>query len=187
MARSSTTVDRDGRAGQDGGSPVDRHRDRSLEAKGRADAAQAQADQRRATLTAHEERLKQMRRVVKDTQRQLRQHKSAVKRLESQRRDVEDAWKSARKNAGKADRKARKAEAKYDDAILRQMVAREKDVDISLSRDAPPEGGELVVAGSQSLVPSTDALPAVPGKRNGGSGRAGGRRSRSRRVTPPDI
>ncbi|HLL65784.1 MAG TPA: hypothetical protein VK453_08540 [Micromonosporaceae bacterium] len=100
----------------------------------KAEAAKAAADKARADLSALDDQVKANAAETRDNETALEHARDEVIRL---KRAIKASGKSrgklraARKKAlnvvGKADRKARAAEAKYDQIVLTEMVRREKD------------------------------------------------------------
>ena len=66
--------------------------------------------------------------------------KKAIKATGKQKDQLESARKDARRAAAQAQQRAAAAEAKYDRAVLAEIVRREKDHDLSLHSPAASAG-----------------------------------------------
>lgn len=143
-----TTQDGTAEPGRDQGSPLDRSRAKAsaahehlAESRRRVEAVTAQLEQNVAKATADENALGA---AVDEVERLKR----ALKEGQKQRKKLVLARKRANTDATKAEDKARKAEAKYDRAVLADLIEREKEHDREgSSAAAAPVPTPTVVSG----------------------------------------
>ena len=89
-------------------------------------------ERRQLALVANEARIRARRQAIEQAERTLAEDRKALKRLRRERPKLERKLKTARAAAEQAGHTARKREGKYDDAMLRHVVEREKSVDRAL-------------------------------------------------------
>ena len=137
-SRRATSARRESRAG---GSPALRRRRKRLQ------AAQGDAAATAAAVVALDSELESnagQRRNYKAGLRDARAHvaalKTTIKATEKERAKLRAARKDARRGAAKAAQRATVAEAKYDRAVLADMVLREKIIDLSAHSDRAAGG-----------------------------------------------
>jgi hypothetical protein len=144
-----TTPDSAGEPGHDQESPLDRSRAKTTaaqealaEARRRVEAVAGQLEQNLAKATADENALG----AALDEVDRL---KRALKDGQKERRKLVLARKRATADMGKAEDKARKAEAKYDRAVLADLIEREKEHDREgTTAVAVPAGAPAVASGA---------------------------------------
>lgn len=111
---------------------LEKTRTRSNAARSRHEAAQVQIERRQLALVANEARIRARQAAIEQAERTLAEDRKALKRLNKERPVLERKLKTAKASAEQAGRRARKQEGKYDDAMLRHVVEREKSVDRAL-------------------------------------------------------
>jgi chromosome segregation ATPase len=143
---------------------------RSMTERSKAEAARLKAEHRTATLTILDGRLSGRRSAIKQTKKQLKQYEADLKRLTAERKARAKALATAQKQAAAADKSARKAEANYDHAMLREMVQREKQADLRI-HGAKAKVGASRVGASKVGASKIDANGKVRGSSRSRSGR----------------
>ena len=111
---------------------LEKTRSRSNAARGRHEIALVEVERRQLALLANEARARARRQAIEQAERTLAEDRKALKRLKKERPELRAKLGRAKQDAERAGRKARKQEGKYDDAMLRHVVEREKSVDRAL-------------------------------------------------------
>ena len=142
-------------------SPLERSRARSSEARsrpgGRAQAALPRLDGelgRNAAQSSSDET------ALRSAMDEIKRLKKALKDGEKQRRKLLTARKRAADAAAKAEERARKAEAKYDRAVLADMIQRTKEQDRRAASAKAPENGSTAPTTTPALPAPTDGVEA---------------------------
>jgi hypothetical protein len=105
-------------------------RTQSVTARSRAEAARLEHERASSSLAAHDARIKLRRRAIKDLARELRRDRSELKQLTGERERWAKEEKKSRKKAAAQAKAARRAEAGYDQATLRDLVKRAERDDL---------------------------------------------------------
>ncbi|MFI7585461.1 hypothetical protein ACIB24_00120 [Spongisporangium articulatum] len=111
---------------------LDRARVRSQAARASLEAGEAAVEHAQLALVTHEARVTARRRSLKQARKQIEHDEAALKKLKREKPELDKRLKNARRAAEKALKKARKQEGKYDEAMLRHVVDREKTIDRTL-------------------------------------------------------
>ncbi len=111
---------------------LEKTRTRSNAARKQHDAAQVEVERRQLALVANEARARAREQAIEQARRTLQENREALKRLKEERPVLQRKLKAAKDQVQKTGRRARKQEGKYDDAMLRHVVEREKSVDRAL-------------------------------------------------------
>jgi DNA repair exonuclease SbcCD ATPase subunit len=110
-------------------STLDRRRERSARARQQLDQARdrlADVDKR---LSEHAGRASQVEHALRAAQDEVKRLKKALKDGAKERQKLISARKRAGSDVNKAERKAKQSESKYDEAVLAELVRREKSHD----------------------------------------------------------
>jgi myosin heavy subunit len=148
-------------------SPLERSRAKSTHARDALESARtklADIDSQLGRVTAQSSSDETALRAAADEVKRL---KKALKDAEKQRRKLLTARKRAADAAGKAEEKSHRAEAKYDRAVLADLIQRQKAQDRQAAAAKAPENG-AVPSQAAAALPSgpsagtdTPALPAA--------------------------
>jgi chromosome segregation ATPase len=133
MTATTDTVARgvDGRQG----SKLDRRRTKVQAAKAAADAADARVASFAERITTVETQAAEHEAALRRLGEEVGRRRKALKQAARQRDDLRKARRKAEKGAAKARRKAEAADGKYDQAVLADLVRREKSRDMAVNGD----------------------------------------------------
>ena len=112
---------------------LEKARTRSNAARRQHDGAQVEVERRQLALVANEARVRSREQAIEQARRLLAENREALKQLRRERPKLERKLRAAKDAEAKAGRTARKRESRYDDAMLRHVVEREKSVDRALN------------------------------------------------------
>jgi len=132
-------------------SPLERSRARSSEARSSLEAARVRLSEVDGELGRNAAQSTSDETALRSAMDEIKRLKKALKDGEKQRRKLLTARKRAADAATKAEEKVHKAEAKYDRAVLADMIERTKEQDRRTASAKAPENG--------SAVPPTVAAP----------------------------
>jgi chromosome segregation ATPase len=130
-------------------SALERSRARSSEARSSLEAAHLRLSHLDAELGRNAARSSSDETALRSAMDEVKRLKKALKDGEKQRRKLLTERKRAADATAKAEDRARKAEAKYDRAVLADMIQRTKEQDRRTASEKAPENGSA-------------ATPAVP-------------------------
>jgi chromosome segregation ATPase len=127
-------------------SPLERSRAKSSEARSTLETARKRLSQTDGELGRNAARSSSDQTALRSAMDEIKRLKKALKDGEKQRRKLLTARKRAADAAAKAEVRARKAEAKYDRAVLADMIQRTKEHDRRAASTKAPENGSAAVA-----------------------------------------
>jgi chromosome segregation ATPase len=141
-------------------SPLERSRARSSEARSTLEAARKRLSGLDGELARNASQSSTDETALRSAMDEIKRLKKALKEGEKQRRKLLTARKRAADATAKAEEKARKAEAKYDRAVLADMIQRTKEQDRRTASTKAPDNGAAATAAGPALPPATDATEA---------------------------
>jgi chromosome segregation ATPase len=133
-SRRAAAIRRESRAG--GSPPLRRRRKRLQAAQADAAATAAAIVELDSELASNAGQRRNYEAGLRDARDHVAALKTTIKATNRERDKLRAARKDARRNAAKAARRAANADAKYDRAVLADMVRREKVTDLSTHSDA---------------------------------------------------
>jgi hypothetical protein len=146
-------------------SPLERSRARSSEARSSLEAAHLRLSHLDGELGRNAARSTSDETALRSAMDEIKRLKKSLKDGEKQRRKLVTARKRAADAAAKAEEKARKAEAKYDRAVLADMIQRTKEHDRRTASAKAPENGSAATPAVAAMPdgPADAPVPAVDG------------------------
>jgi chromosome segregation ATPase len=117
--------------GEDAPSMVKRRRRKAQAAKAAADTARAGVAELDIRIKTNAAQSRADERALRRAQEEIARLKKAIKAAAKDHARLCSARDKARKDAAKAQRKAGSADAKYDQAVLAEIVRREKERDLA--------------------------------------------------------
>jgi hypothetical protein len=94
-------------------------------------------------LAASQERLRQQEQALQAARTQAAMLKKTIKRARKRNTELTDLRKSAHQQATRAQQRAEKADAKYERAVLDEILRREKRADLASSNFGSSTGRSL--------------------------------------------
>jgi chromosome segregation ATPase len=122
-------------------SALERSRGKSSDSRSRLEAARKRLEGLDGELGRNAAQSSTDETALRSAMDEIKRLKKALKDGEKQRRKLLDARKRAADTAAKAEEKARKAEAKYDRAVLADMIQRTKEQDRQIASSKGPDNG----------------------------------------------
>ncbi|MDT4985935.1 MAG: hypothetical protein QOI74_29 [Micromonosporaceae bacterium] len=125
-----------------GASKLDRRRGKAQAAKAAAEAAQARVTALDGRLGANAAEADEHKAAMRRTRDEVNRRKKALKASDKQREQLRAMRKKAEAAAAKAQRRSQAADDRYDQAVLAELVRREKDRDLANASQAPTADGD---------------------------------------------
>jgi chromosome segregation ATPase len=143
-------------------SALDRRRNKAQAAKDAADRAQANVAELDARLSALTTQTQQDQSALQRAQDEVTRLKRAVKAAAKEGATLQARRKKASAAVLKSQAKAQAAEARYDEAVLAEIVRREKDRDRAAASTAKPEQpAETEQPAAKTEQPAKSEQPAA--------------------------
>jgi chromosome segregation ATPase len=168
--------------------PLERSRAKSTEARSGLEGAHKRLSQLDGELGRNAAQSSSDETALRSAMDEIKRLKKALKDAAKQRRKLLTARKRAADAAAKAEDKARKAEAKYDRAVLADMIQRTKENDRRTASAKAPENGSETTASVPAPAAAIDDAEAedlgTATARETAARTTARRASSSRRTTP---
>jgi hypothetical protein len=158
----------------DGVSTLDRRREKMQARKGAGEATAADVVSVDDQLAANASQRREHEAALQAALDAVAVLKKSIKASTKERNKLRSARKGARRVAAKAQQRTDTAEAKYDRAVLADMLRREKDNDLSEHTDENNgKAGKANTSGRASAAPRSRASTSRAGTSRAGTSRAG--------------